>query len=482
LDTDGFFNNISEYFKEHQEQEFVLKSFLLIILIMWLRQYLLPFIGLIILIFPVVFLIYIRLQSISTGRSPYELLAEHITFIPVMYTAGERKKEGVTWVTYSIIFINILVFYIIEPTLGLEYLAKNLIFLPYEPNVWNVPVSAFTAIFLHAHPMHLWGNMIFLWAVGTVVERRIGAAKFLVLYLATGLVGELVFTAVYSVFLGTAAHGLGASGAISGVMGIFAVRCYFKTMVFPLPILGIFSLILPINLKVKLNSLVIIGLFFMADLSGGIGQITGTGFSNVGHWVHLGGMVSGIVFALCMGLEKGAVEERHLEIGIEASNTRIGIGKGEDSLRIALGQNPDNPEALLHLARIRSKSTLTDEGMDLYQKAVGILARTKPAEAAKVFKEYFGKYFKGVEPVVQMKLASVFHKDGDLDIASRCLEMLADSAETPPEIREKATYHCARILEEMGLDDAATRYYRLLLTTFPNSVVAPKVKAKLAGT
>ena len=60
--------------------------------------------------------------------------------------------------------------------------------------------------------------------------------------------------------------------------------------------------------------------------------------------------------------------------------------------------------------------------------------------------------------------------------------MLADSAETPPEIREKATYHCARILEEMGLDDAATRYYRLLLTTFPNSILAPKVKVKLAGT
>ena len=478
---DRFFNDISEYFKEHQEQAFLLKSFLLIILIMWLRQYLLPYIGLIAIFFPVVFLIYIRLQSISTGTSPYELLAEHITFIPVMYTAGERKKEGVAWVTYSIIAVNIMVFYVLEPTLGAELLVKNFIFLPHDPNMWNVPVSAFTAIFLHVNGMHLWGNMIFLWAVGTVVERRIGPEKFLLLYLATGLIGELVFAAVYFVFLGTAAHGLGASGAIAGVMGIFAVRCYFKSMVFPLPILGIFSLILPISLKVRLNSLVIIGLFFMADLSGGIGQITGTGFSNVAHWVHLGGMVSGIVFALFMGLEKEAVEERHVEIGIQASTTRIGVGQGEQSLRIALGHNPDNPEALLHLARMRSKFTPTDEGKDLYQKAVGILARTKPAEAAAVFKEYFGKYFKGVEPVVQMKLASVFHKNGDLEMASRCLEMLADSAETPPEIKEKATYHCARILEEMGLGDAATRYYRLLLATYPNSVVAPKVKAKLAG-
>ena len=48
-------------------------------------------------------------------------------------------------------------------------------------------------------------------------------------------------------------------------MGIFAVRCYFKSMIFPLPILGIFSLILPISLKVRLNSLAIMALFFLAE-------------------------------------------------------------------------------------------------------------------------------------------------------------------------------------------------------------------------
>lgn len=481
MDTDRLSNNISQYFQQHQEQAFLLKSFFLIVLIIGLRQYLLPYFGIIAFIFPIFFLIYIRLQAFSTGQSAFKLLTEHITFIPVMYAAGERKKEGVAWVTYSLILINILVFYFIEPTLGPMYLARNFMFLPYDPNVWNVPVSAFTSIFLHAHGMHLWGNMVFLWAVGTVVERRIGAGRFLLLYLATGVISGIVFAAVNFLFLGKAGHIVGASGPISGVMGIFAVRCYFKTMVFPLPILGIFSLILPISLKVKLNSLVIIGVFFMADLSGGIGQITGTGFSNVGHWAHLGGMVSGIVFALFMGFEKKAVEEKHVDIGIQASTVRVGIGKGEDSLRIALEHNPDNPEALLHLARMRSKFNRTDEGNELYQKAIGLLFKTKPAEATSVFREYYGKYFKGVEPMLQMGLAIMFQKGGDLDMASRCLEMLANSPEASPEIREQATYQCASILEEMGLDDAARGYYKRFLANFPNSIAAPKIKAKLAG-
>jgi len=138
-------------------------------------------------------------------------------------------------------------------------------------------------------------------------------------------------------------------------MGIFAVRCYFKSMIFPIPILGIFSLILPISLKVRLNSLVIIGLFFLADLSGGINQISGTGTSMIGHWCHLGGMISGMVLAGFLKLGEGAVEERHLEIGIKASGSAVGYGDGEQSLRKVLERSPDNCEALLALARIKSK-------------------------------------------------------------------------------------------------------------------------------
>ena len=475
------FDSISNYLERHEEQAFILKAFITISFILWLREFLSSFIGLFILLFPVIFLIYIRLQAAASGQSATDLLKQHITFMPFMYAEGERKKEGVAWATYSIILINIFIFYGIElnPLVDAEFIFNNFIFIPEKPNLWNTPISAFTAIFLHGSDFHLWGNMIFLWVVGTVVERRIGWQKFLLLYFITGLLAGLAYIAIHYIFMGEVGHALGASGAIAGIMGIFAIRCYFKSMVFPLPILGIFSLILPVSLKVRLNSLVIMGLFFLLDLSGGIGQITGENFSNIGHWAHIGGMAGGMTLAGFMGLGKGAVEERHLEIGIKASNAGVGLGEGEHSLRIALEKNPNNSEALLYLARIKSKFALTDEGRDLYQKAIQATASSKPQEAATIYKEYYNKYLKGVEPALQYRLAGIFYKNKDLDIASRCLEMLADSANTPPEIRERSMFQCAMVLEDMGLNEAATSYYTRFMETFPNSLAIAKVKAKL---
>ncbi|MEK7841517.1 MAG: hypothetical protein AAB197_02475, partial [Deltaproteobacteria bacterium] len=170
---------------------------------------------------------------------------------------------------------------------------------------------------------------------------------------------------------------------------------------------------------------------------------------------------------------------RHLEIGIKASNAGVGLGEGEHSLRIALEKNPNNSEALLYLARIKSKFALTDEGRDLYQKAIQATASSKPQEAATIYKEYYNKYLKGVEPALQYRLAGIFYKNKDLDIASRCLEMLADSANTPPEIRERSMFQCAMVLEDMGLNEAATSYYTRFMETFPNSLAIAKVKAKL---
>jgi len=175
--------------------------------------------------------------------------------MPVMLSTGEKKGKNLPLVTYSLVFINIAIFYLFQqnPLVSESLVSNNLVFLPREPNLWNVPLSALSSIFLHGSHDHLWGNMMFLWAVGTEVERRIGGKPFLKLYLATGIIAGLSFISMHHIFLNRTGHALGASGAISGLMGIFAIRCYFRTMAFPVPILGI----LPVNIKLKMNSLVI---------------------------------------------------------------------------------------------------------------------------------------------------------------------------------------------------------------------------------
>ncbi len=470
------------HFAKHPEQLFILKAFGVILTILLLQSLLGGLLFIIFLLFPVVFLAYIRLQASVNNQSATELLAEHITFMPVMYSKEERAQEHVPWVTYSLILVNILVFYLFELHVDPALIFNQLVFLPYQPNLLNVPFSAFSSLFIHGSHAHLWGNMLFLWAVGTVVERRIGQLRFSLFYLAAGLASNVTFL-LACVIAGTPVHILGASGAIAGVMGLFAVRCYFKSMVFPLPILGIFSLILPISLKVRLNSLVIIGLFFLADLNGGIQQLTGNNSSNVGHWAHIGGMICGIILGLVFKLNEDAVTERHMEIGSQATYANIGSGNGDgaESLRLVLKKDPENIEALLLLARLRSKFSATEEGDLLYQKVIPMLARSRPEEAMIAFYDYFKLYAKGLDAPTMYRLANIFHRQQDFEMSSRCLEILCKDKNTPAQVLEKALFQCARTFETMGLTDAARQYYQRCIESFPDSPLSAKAKLRLAS-
>lgn len=472
---------LTDYFERHEEQAFIAKAFLTIFLIIFVREYLSGLLTLLFILFPVIFLIYIRLKAASDGVSPYELLGQHITFIPIMYTEGERKKETIPWVTYCIILLNVLIYYLYEtaPWGDFAFIEKNLLFLPVEPNAWNVVVSAFTAMFLHGSGGHLWGNMVFLWVLGTSVERRIGHDRFGLLYIITGLFGGVAFVLSWFIASGEPGHALGASGAIAGIMGIFAVRCYFKSMIFPLPILGIFSLILPISLKVRLNSLVIIGLFFLADLSGGIGQLSGESASMIGHWAHLGGMISGIALAGFLKLGAGAVEERHLEIGVKAAGAKIGYGEGAQSLRLVLQRNPDNVEAMLMLARIKSKYAASDEGRELYAKAIPLLAISSPQEAAQAYLEYSNSYQQHLEPPVMASLAGIFQRQGDLDTATRCLDVVIAASNAAPAVRQRALAQCAAMLDKLGFEEVAVGYYETLIKEFPHAEVTQRAYVRL---
>jgi membrane associated rhomboid family serine protease len=472
-------DRLSHYFSKHQEQAFILKAFLVIAGIIFVTNYLSGLLALFILLFPIMFLFYVKLEAASTGQSATAVLAQHITFMPVMYTEGERKKEGVAWVTYSLIAINILVFYGYELQVNPQIILNNLVFIPVEPNIVNVPISLFTSIFLHADGGHLWGNMLFLWALGVVVEKRIGWNKFLLFYLLAGVSASILSAVVHFMAFREPVHGLGASGAIAGVMGLFAIRCYFKSMVFPLPILGIFSLILPISLKVRLNSLVIIGLFFLADLHGGIGQVAGQSSSNVGHWAHLGGMMCGIILGMMFNLGEEAVEERHMEIGGQALSNGGDLYKGEESLRLALKKNPKNAEAMILLAKMRSKFQPTEEGAELYRKGMDILAVNRLKDVAATFKEYYERYLTGCNPETLFKIAGYYHQHKDHEWAAKCFELLSDDEATPSNIREKAMFQCARQMEFVGKIDIALHYYRQFVDKFPDSAFKPKALSRI---
>jgi rhomboid family protein len=87
-------------------------------------------------------------------------------------------------------------------------------------------VTAFTSMFMHGSILHLAGNMLFLWIFGNNVEDALGRVRFLVFYVLAGLAGTALQT-FFTLYFGTPQEAtipnLGASGAISGVLGAYLV-------------------------------------------------------------------------------------------------------------------------------------------------------------------------------------------------------------------------------------------------------------------
>jgi len=105
--------------------------------------------------------------------------------------------------------------------------------------------SAFTSMFMHGSWLHLGGNMLFLWIFGNNVEDALGRVRFLLWYLAAGVVAAGLQTVVTLQFAGTAGASIpniGASGAIAGVLGAYLillpnakVLTLFVYIVIPIP-------------------------------------------------------------------------------------------------------------------------------------------------------------------------------------------------------------------------------------------------------
>src|SRR3954470_3214445 len=142
---------------------------------------------------------------------------------------------------------------------------------------WYTPL---TSMFLHGGWFHLIGNMWFLWVFGNNVEDSMGRIRYFVFYIICGLAAAASQTLVNP---GSAVPMVGASGAISGVMGAYVVL-YPKVRVHMLVILGIFIT------RIVIPAYLVLGSWFLLRLVGG-GLTTGEG--GVAFWAHAGGFVAG---------------------------------------------------------------------------------------------------------------------------------------------------------------------------------------------
>jgi membrane associated rhomboid family serine protease len=211
-------------------------------------------------------------------------------------------------ISYALIISNIIVFvisyfYYNEIIYGFTIPGINYAGLGFRSiylNAKNFPqiYTILTSMFIHGGFAHIFGNMFIFFFIGIPFEDRIGAKKFLLIYLLTGICGTLTHSVLNQ---GSEIPLIGASGAIFGIMGAFAFAYPKDEVVMPI---GIYIMFLT---KIKVIFAV---LFFAIIETVIIWWESQTGMvSSTAHYAHLGGLISGFIISAI--LIRGKTHTKH---------------------------------------------------------------------------------------------------------------------------------------------------------------------------
>lgn len=274
-------------------------------------------------------------------------------FLPL----GDYPNPGTRpWITYSLIAINCAVFVMLavplanapvdlnHPLLS-EYLrsvgvrgqvspqevlrhvsAYDMVVFQYgyRPADGSI-LTLFTSMFLHGGFLHLAGNMLFLWIFGDNVEARLGSYRYLLTYLGCGVAATLFFALFVS---GSGVPLVGASGAISGVLG-----CYFlwfpqnqvKTFVFLFPFI-MTTLMIPARL--------VLGVYLVLDNLLPFLLTAGGSGSGVAHGAHIGGFLAGMGVAFAGARQKRSPRPKGARVRQEQTAPRAPSAAGNWQQRL----------------------------------------------------------------------------------------------------------------------------------------------------
>ncbi len=203
---------------------------------------------------------------------------------PLYDKSAPRLKPP--YVTLALIFINVLVFIFVFFSGNFEEIIFQYGTIPSQILEGERLFTLFTSIFLHAGILHLVGNMWFLWIFGDNIEYNLGKIKFLIFYLAVG-----IFASLFHVFGAPAAQAgipaIGASGAISGVLGSYVI-------LYPKNRIRAFIIIFFHPILFWVPAYLYVGAWFFYQLAY-IGQPT-----SIAYLAHIGGFISGIILILLL--------------------------------------------------------------------------------------------------------------------------------------------------------------------------------------
>lgn len=151
-----------------------------------------------------------------------------------------------------------------------------------------------TSMFLHGGWLHLLGNMLFLWVFGGAVEEALGHASYLLFYMTCGIGAAIVHTMFN---WGSKVPTIGASGAISGIMGAFIILYPRARVTTLIPALLLFF-------TVRIPAVLMLGYWFFIQIFSGFASLGMGDQGGVAWFAHVGGFILGALLMIMSGVRK----------------------------------------------------------------------------------------------------------------------------------------------------------------------------------
>jgi membrane associated rhomboid family serine protease len=206
-----------------------------------------------------------------------------------------NRSKTTPHITRILIAVNILafiplllyIFFSEDPTVNLfaNWVYDNFTMLPAEIIKGKNLHTLFTSMFLHADIFHIGGNMLYLYIFGDNIEDALGHLRFLLFYFVCGIVADFAHILSITSATGLLVPTLGASGAISGVMGAY-ILLYPRARIETLTLTFVITV-------VSVPAVFFLGFWFILQL---LYTWLGMG-GNVAYWAHIGGFAAGMILS-----------------------------------------------------------------------------------------------------------------------------------------------------------------------------------------
>ena len=329
-------------------------------------------------------------------------------------------------------------------------------------------ISYCAHMFLHGSVMHLVGNMVFLWFVGCLIEIGAGRLTFTLGYIATGLFAGALFSILH---INSNVPLVGASGAISGLMGMYTIL-YATKKVDVFYSLGFFF-----NKK-RIPAFILLPFWLGKELF----QFYFGGPSQVAYAAHIGGLVSGTFLGYghlkyLGGLKEDLFAEPTdqkiaglLEKGLQAV-AQLDFESAGKHMHSVLELDPNNQPAIIHLFNIEKVAPDSENFHKAATRALNALSIEKSSydTMAKIYNEYKKLATPPrLSPGLCAQLSIRFAENGSVDESSRILALLIKKNQNLSMV-PSGLLTLARAYFKKSMSDKGKNCLNILCTRYPDA-------------